>query len=70
MTSLIFSTPYTSKSLTIAASLAFCFGKIKPLKPSSLAFMAIGKAPFMGCKLPSKESSPIIKYFSMSCEFI
>ncbi len=56
----MFSTPKTSKLSTIAASLAFSLGRIKYLKPSSLAFMAIGKAPLIGCKLPSKESSPII----------
>ncbi len=56
----------------MAASLAFCLGKINPLNPSSLAFMAIGKAPRMGCKLPSRDSSPIIIYsesgwFSLIC---
>jgi hypothetical protein len=38
----------------MAASFTFCFGK-KNLNPSSLAFMAIGNAPRMGCKLPSRE---------------
>jgi hypothetical protein len=32
-------------------------GRMKYLKPSSLALIAIGKAPLIGCKLPSKESS-------------
>ena len=66
ITSFMFSTPYTSRSLTIAASLVFCFGNINPLKPSSLAFMAIGKTPFMGCRFPSNESSPMIIYLSTS----
>ena len=57
----MFSAPKTSKSFTIAASLAFCFGRIIPLKPSSLAFIAIGSAPLIGCRPPSNESSPIIK---------
>lgn len=58
-TSLIFEAPYTSRSFTTAASQAFCLGKIKPLKPSSLALIAIGNAPFIGWRLPSIESSPI-----------
>ena len=59
-TSLIFSMPYTSIPSTIAASSAFCEGNKKPLKPSFFACMAIGNAPFMGCKEPSKLNSPII----------
>ena len=42
----MFSTPNTFKSLTIAASLAFSLGKIKCLKPSSRALIAIGKSSF------------------------
>ena len=30
-------------------------GRIKYLKPSSLAFIAIGKAPLIGCKLPDSK---------------
>ena len=45
----------------MAASFAFTLGNMKYLKPSSLALIAIGNAPLIGCKLPSSESSPIIK---------
>jgi len=43
----MFSTPYTSRPSTIAASFAFSLGRIKPLKPSSLALIAMGSAPLM-----------------------
>jgi len=55
------SIPITSKSLTMAASLAFALGNTSPLKPSSHACIAIGKAPLRGCKPPSKDSSPIMR---------
>ena len=32
--------------------------------------MAIGKAPFIGCRLPSKDSSPIIIYSSICSDLI
>ena len=70
ITCLIFSAPYTSKLFTIAASLAFCIGRIKPLNPSFLACMAIGSAPLMGCRLPSRESSPMMIYRSISSHCI
>ena len=70
ITCLIFSAPYTSKLLTIAASLAFCIGSINPLNPSFLAWIAIGSAPLMGCRLPSKESSPMMIYRSISSHCI
>ncbi len=57
----MFSTPKTSKSLTMAASEALDFGRIKPLKPCFLASIAIGNAPLIGCNPPSSESSPIIR---------
>ena len=70
MTSITFSTPYTSNPATIAASFTFCFGRKNPLKPSSLAFIAIGKTPFIGCKLPSSDNSPIMTYLLTSSELI
>lgn len=39
---------------------------MKPLNPAVPAWIAIGKAPFIGCKPPSSESSPMIKYLSTS----
>ena len=64
------STPNTSKPSTMAASLAFFCGRIKEVKPSSLALIAIGKAPFIGCTLPSKDNSPMIIYCAKSVKAI
>ncbi len=66
ITSLIVSTPYTSKSLTMAASLAFSLGRIMPLNFSFLASIAIGKTPFIGFSMPSNDNSPMIIYLSKS----
>ena len=46
----------------MAASIAFGFGRRIPLNPFSRARIAIGKAPLIGCNVPSRESSPIIIY--------
>lgn len=46
-------------SLTMAASLEFSLGNIKPLNPADRACMEMGKAPFMGCRPPSNDSSPM-----------
>ena len=51
-------------SSTTAASFAFSIGSINPLKPSSMARIAIGSTPLIGLRLPSRESSPIITYLS------
>ena len=60
ITSLMWPTPYTFNLFTIAASLAFSFGRISPLNFSFLACIAIGNAPFIGLTVPSKLSSPMI----------
>ena len=68
----MFSTPNTFRLLTTAASRAFCFGRIIPSYPSSRALMAMGNAPFMPCKLPSRLNSPIMIYlwsFSSDMDF-
>ena len=70
MTSCKFSTPYTFSPSTIAASFTFCLGRKKPKKPSSLALIAMGKAPRIGCKLPSSDNSPMIMYLSMTSDLI
>lgn len=52
--------PQTSRLLTTAASVALASGTIIPLKPSSRALMAIGRAPEMGRMVPSRLSSPMM----------
>ena len=64
ITSLSDSTPYTSRSLTTAASRAFSFGTITPLNFCSRAIIAIGSIPLTGCKVPSRDSSPAITKFA------
>lgn len=61
MTSLIFSTPYTFRLFTTAASRAFCLGSMKPSKPCSRALIAMERARLTGWRLPSRLSSPIIR---------
>ena len=56
------SIPYTFSPLTIAASRIFFLGRINPSNPFRFASIAIGNAPLIAFKLPSKESSPMIKY--------
>ena len=60
ITSIMFSTPNTSMSDTIAASLALSFGRITPLKPCFFASKEMGKAPLIVRIEPSKLNSPII----------
>ena len=52
--------PYTAIPLTMAASAAFSWGRIKPLKPSFNAWIAMGSAPLMGRIAPSKAISPMM----------
>ena len=54
---------------TIAASLTFCFGKIMPLKPSSLAFIQSGTF-YRFTNLRLRESSPMMMYFFRFSAFI
>ncbi len=48
ITSLMWLTPYTSRLLTMAASLEFCLAICRPLNPSFRVVIAMGKAPLMG----------------------
>ena len=48
----------TSRLFTTAASLTLALGTMRPLNFSALARIAMGNAPLMGCRWPSKLSSP------------
>ena len=62
ITSPMFSIPYTSSVSTTAASCSFAFGTISPLNFSARALIAIGKAPLIGCNVPSRLNSPTSIY--------